>query len=145
MHDCVFRGTDQAFRFKTLRKRGGYVENITIERVRADVKGPAFYCDMLGSVKWGGDLARRYGAEGKTSATAEEIASLLTPYTPDFHDITISDVTIDHCGKFISAIGLPERPLRDVLIRNARVNAEELGVMRDVEKFVLVNIELDSK
>ena len=145
MHDCVFDGTDQAFRFKTLRKRGGGVENVTVERVRANVTGPAFYCDMLGSVKWGGDLARRYGVEGKDNATDEEIAALRTSYTPDFHDITIQDVVIEHCSKFVSAIGLPELPLRNVLIKNARVKADELGVMRDVEHFRLENIELETK
>lgn len=145
MHDCVFDGTDQAFRFKTLRKRGGGVENVTVERVRANVTGPAFYCDMLGSVKWGGDLARRYGVEGKDNATDEEIAALRTSYTPDFHDITIQDVVIEHCSKFVSAIGLPELPLRNVLIKNARVKADELGVMRDAEHFRLENIELETK
>ena len=145
MHDCEFRGTDQAFRFKTLRKRGGYVRNVTVERVRADVTGPAFYCDMLGSVKWGGDLARRYGIEGKNSATEKEIAALRTPYTPDFRDITISDVSIEHCGKFISAIGLPEQPLRNVLIKNVCVIAEEVGVMRDTEDFVLENVNIKIK
>ena len=145
LHDCVFNGTDQAFRFKTLRKRGGGVSNVTVERVRANVTGPAFYCDMLGSVKWGGDLARRYGKEGKETATEEEIAALLTPYTPDFHDITIRDVVVEHCGKFISAIGLPERPLRHVLIQNAQVTAKELGVMRDVEDFRLESVQMEQK
>lgn len=145
MHDCVFRGTDQAFRFKTLRKRGGYVENVKVERVRANVTGPAFYCDMLGSVKWGGDLARRYGVDGKTTATEEEIAALLTPYTPRFHDIAISDVVIEKCSKFISAIGLPECPLRNVVIRNAEVNADDLGTMRDVSDFILENVDIETK
>ena len=143
MHDCVFNGTDQAFRFKTLRKRGGGVRNVTIERVRVNVTGPAFYCDMLGSVNWGGDQARRYGKEGKETATEEEIAALRTPYTPDFHDITIRDVVVEHCGKFISAIGLPEQPLRHVLIQNAQVRAGELGVMRDVEDFLLENVQIE--
>ncbi len=145
MHDCVFEGTGQAFRFKTLRKRGGGVSNITVERVRASLKGPAFYCDMLGSVKWGGDLARRYGAEGKTTATAAEIAALLTPYTPDFHDITISNVIVENCSRFVSAVGLPERPLCHVLIRNAQVKACELGIMCDVEDFRFDNVNIETK
>ena len=143
LHDCVFDGTDQAFRFKTLRPRGGGVQNVTVERVRANLKGPAFYCDMLGSVKWGGNLAHRYGVEGKNTATEAEIAALLTPYTPDFHDIRISDVVIEHCDRFISAIGLPERPLRRVLIRNAKVKAGQLGLTRDVEDFVLENVQVE--
>ena len=128
MHDCVFDQTDQAFRFKTLRKRGGGVSDVTVERVRANLKGPAFYCDMLGSVKWGGELANRYPVRE------------ITPFTPDFHNITIRDIEIEHCSRFISAVGLPERPLRHVLISNGNVRTEELGVMRDVEDFVIEKI-----
>lgn len=142
-HDCVFDGTDQAFRFKTLRPRGGGVEGITVKRVRANVTGPAFYCDMLGSLKWGGNLARRYAKEGKTTATPAEKVALLTPYTPDFRSIRISNVLIENCSSFISAVGLPERPLRDVLIRDARVlHADRLGNMRDVSSFVVLDSEV---
>lgn len=143
--DCVFDGTDQAFRFKTLRARGGGVQGVTVERVHARVTGAAFYCNMLGSVKWGGNLARRYGAEGKNHATPEEIAALRTPHTPLFRDIVIRDIDIEHCSKFVSAIGLPEQPLQGVLIQNARVQAGELGLMRDVENFRLENVQIKTK
>ena len=144
-HDCVFDGTDQAFRVKTLRTRGGGVENLTVERVRANVTGPAFYCDMLGSLKWGGNLARRYGQEGKSTATAAEKVALLTPYTPDFHGITIKDICIEQCGSFISAVGLPERPLRDVLMQNIKAKADRLGKMRDVSGLVMLNAHIETK
>ena len=143
-HDCVFDGTDQGFRVKTLRPRGGGVENLIVERVRANVTGPAFYCDMLGSLKWGGDLAHRYGKAGKTSATEAEKLALTTPYTPDFHTIRISNVVIEGCDEFIHAVGLPERPLRDVLIRDAKVKAKKYGLMRDVRSFVVLNADVDA-
>ena len=143
-HDCVFDGTDQAFRIKTLRPRGGGVENLTVERVRADVTGPAFYCDMLGSLKWGGDLARRYGKEGKQTATETEKLALLTPYTPDFHHVRINNVLVENCSEFVHAIGLPERPLTDVLIRNAKVKAARYGIFRDVCSFVLLGCDVQT-
>ena len=124
-HDCVFDGTDQAFRIKTLRPRGGGVENLTIERVRANVKGAAFYCDMLGSMKWGGELARRLPARE------------INQYTPDFHTIRIDNVIIDHCKQLVSALGLPERPLRNVLISRITANCEQFVTMRDVNAFVM--------
>ena len=142
--DCVFEGTDQAFRFKTLRARGGGVESITVERVRANVKDYAFYCDMLGSLKWGGDLARRYGKEGKQTATETEKLALLTPYTPDFHHVRINNVLVENCSEFVHAIGLPERPLTDVLIRNAKVKAARYGIFRDVCSFVLLGCDVQT-
>ena len=143
-HDCVFDGTDQAFRIKTLRPRGGGVENLTVERVRANVTGPAFYCDMLGSVKWGGDMALRYGQKGKKTATEAEKLALLTPYTPDFHHVRISDVVVENCCEFVHAIGLPERPLTDVLIRNAKVKAGRYGILRDVRSFVVLGCDVQT-
>lgn len=50
MHDCVFQATDQAFRFKSRRPRGGGGSSITVERVRASVSKEAFYVGMLGSL-----------------------------------------------------------------------------------------------
>lgn len=143
-HDCVFDGTDQAFRIKTLRSRGGGIENLIVERVRANVTGPAFYCDMLGSVKWGGDLARRYGQEGKKTATEIEKLALLTPYTPDFHQVRINNVVVENCSEFVHAIGLPERPLTDVLIRDAKANADRYGIFRDVHSFVLLGCDVQT-
>ncbi|MBR1414474.1 MAG: family 43 glycosylhydrolase [Prevotella sp.] len=133
MHDCVFDGTDQAFRFKTLRIRGGGIENITVERIRARVKTYAFYCDMLGSLKWGGDLARRFPVRP------------VNDYTPDFRTISISDVAVEDCQQLVHAIGLPERPLRNVLLRNIKGHAQEFMRLRDVKSFVLENVDINTK
>ncbi|MBR1934126.1 MAG: family 43 glycosylhydrolase [Prevotella sp.] len=131
MHDCVFDGTDQAFRFKTLRARGGGLENIVVERVRARVKDYAFYCDMLGSIKWGGDLARRF-----------PIPERLPTGTPCFRNISISHVEVEGCRKLIHAIGLPEEPLRNVLLHDIRGRAHEFMRLRDVSSFVLSKVDV---
>lgn len=127
--DCVFDGTDQACRVKTLRARGGGVENLVVERVRANVKDYAFYCDMLGSVKWGGDLARRY-PDGKN-------APAVNRFTPDFNTIRIDNVIIENCRQLVLAVGLPERPLRNVLLSGVKAHCQQLMKMRDVQGFVL--------
>ena len=140
MHDCVFDGTDQAFRFKTLRARGGGVENVVVERVRCRVKDYVFYCDMLGSQKWGGDLARRYPPEEALDAFR---SSMFNVPSPDFSTISISDVTVDDSRQLVHAIGLPERPLRNVLLRNVSGHAEKFMRLRDVSSFVMQNVDVD--
>ena len=53
MYICTIvflREQTRSFRFK-LVARGGFVENIYVERVRANVKRQALYCDMLGSAR----------------------------------------------------------------------------------------------
>ena len=129
-HDCVFDGTDQAVRVKTLRTRGGGIENLVVERIRASVKDYAFYCDMLGSLKWGGDKAKRYPVRP------------INELTPDFNTIRIDNVIIEHCRMLIHAIGLPERPLRNVLFSNVKAHCDQLMKMRDVEAFVLQNADI---
>ena len=131
MHDCVFDGTDQAFRFKTLRSRGGGVDGVTVERVRASVTGPAFYCDMLGSLKWGGDMSRRYPLRP------------VTKYTPLFRNISVSDVVIEECGYFISAKGLPEQPLMNVSLSGFSVNAAKCIFLQDVDGFRIMDTKLN--
>ena len=142
MHDCIFDGTDQAFRFKTLRPRGGGVENVTIERIRARVKDYAFYCDLLGSRKWGGNLTCRYGSPDKQSATAAEKAALQNSLTPDFHSITVSDVVIEDCRQLVKVIGMPERPLRNVLFSHVKGKAKEFLFIRDAAGFVLSDVDV---
>ena len=132
MHDCIFQGTDQAFRFKTLRARGGGIQNIFVERIRAKVKDYAFFCDMLGSLKWGGDLAKRF-----------PVPTGLPAGTPDFNTIHVSDVIIEDCQQLVKCIGLPERPLRNVLFRNVKGKAREFMHLRDVQSFILENIDVE--
>ena len=144
MHDCVFDGTGQGFRFKTLRPRGGGVENVTVERIRANITGNALLCDQLNSVKWAGDLAYRYAVPGKESATAVEIATLKGPYTPDFHTVSISDVLIEHCDRFLNFVCTPELPFRDVLFRNVKAKANHFGSLRDARSLVLESVDLNT-
>ena len=141
MHDCVFQGTDQAFRFKTLRQRGGGIENIVVERVRAQVKDYAFYCDMLGSVKWGGELAKRFPSAEATTAFQSSPSNVPSP---DFRTITVSDVVIEGCRQLVKCIGLPERPLRNVLLRNVKGCAQQFMFLRDVKSFVLDNVDVQA-
>ena len=126
MHDCVMDGTQQAFRFKSRRPRGGGGHDVWVERVYAkNITYNAFTVDMLGSQKWVGNLANRY--------PAREVNEL----TPEFKIIHIKDITIDGCARFIDVRALPERPVTNVLIENADVRCKEFLRMQDADGFVL--------
>ena len=128
MHDCLMDGTQQAFRFKSRRPRGGGGHDVWVERVYArNITYNAFTVDMLGSQKWVGDLANRY--------PAREVNSL----TPEFKNIHIKDITVDGCARFIDVKALPERPLTNVLIENADVHCKDFLRMQDANGFVLRN------
>jgi len=131
-HDCVFDGTDQAFRVKSRRTRGGGIENFFVERVRANVKYQAFYCDLLGETKWMGELAKRFPAPPRTR------------YTPYFHDISVHDVVIEHCRDLISFKGQPELPVKNVFFGNATVNCQRIGHVQDVTGFAMKDVTIES-
>ena len=91
-----------------------------------------------------GDLAYRYAVPGKESATAVEIATLKGPYTPDFHTVSISDVLIEHCDRFLNFVCTPELPFRDVLFRNVKAKANHFGSLRDARSLVLESVDLNT-
>lgn len=132
MRDCVFKGTDKAFYFKTRRPRGGFVENVYVERVSADVRKQALYCEMLGSARWVGELAKRYPARD------------ITPLTPRFANISIHDVEITGCNRLVDVAGLPERPLKNVFFGNVRARCNTIGGVRDAVKFSMKDVVIDT-
>ncbi|MGI6232887.1 MAG: glycosyl hydrolase family 28 protein [Prevotella sp.] len=130
MTDCVFEGTDQAFRFKTRRPRGGFLENIYVERIKANVLREALYCDMLGSRRWAGTLADRYPAQK------------LTKKTPWFRNISIHDVEITNCNTLINVGGLPEIPVKNLFFGNVKARCKRLGSIRDVTNFSMKDLRV---
>ena len=132
-HDCVFQGTDQAFRVKSRRTRGGGIANYFVERVRADVKYQAFYCDLLGETKWMGALAQRFPKPERTR------------FTPYFHDISVHDVIVENCRDFISFTGQPELPVKNVFFGNATVRCQRIGKVQDVTGFALKDVQIHSE
>ena len=131
-HDCVFDGTDQAFRVKSRRTRGGGIQNFFVERVRANVKYQAFYCDLLGEPKWMGQLAQRFPKPERTR------------FTPYFHDISVHDVIIENCRDLISYTGQPELPVKNVFFGNATVNCKRIGHAQDVTGLALKDVNIHS-
>lgn len=128
MHDCVMDGTQQAFRFKSRRPRGGGGHDVWVERVHAkNIIYNAFTVEMLGSKKWVGELANRHPARP------------VNELTPEFKNIHIKDITVEGCTRFIDVKALPERPLTNVLIENADVKCKEFLRMQDANGFVLHN------
>lgn len=109
MHDCIIENPSYAFYFKSRRPRGGGASDIFVERVHVlDCVKQVFVFDMLGSVGWVGPLAQR--------KPAPPIGKL----TPKFENMTFKDITIDHCPSFMTAKGLPEQPIENIVFDNVK-------------------------
>ena len=114
VEDCEMVGTDRGLRLKTRRGRGGSVTGITMRRVRMDGVLTAFsanahyHCDRDGHDEW---------VQSREAAAVGE-------GTPQIDGITIEDVDLRRVGHAVGAfLGLPEAPIRNLVIRSVRVHS----------------------
>lgn len=103
-----FKGTDQGIRVKANRDRGNDVSNltfkdITMEGVRTAIVVSEYYPKVI--------------PEGEVKAAP--IARL----TPFFHDIQLENVTATGSDLAGVIIGLPESPVKDILLKNVSISA----------------------
>lgn len=121
VHDCTFENVQNGSYIKTRRIRGGGCSNIWMERIKMLRPRTAFYWDMLGNARYVGELAERLPMRE------------LTPLTPEFRDIHFKDITIESCGTFIHANGLPERPIRNVTFEHIQATGQEFIKVADMD------------
>jgi polygalacturonase len=133
VHDCVFANTGVGIRFKTRRPRGGGGENLFYERIRINIQGDALKWDMLGSHKWVGELANRL--------PAREINRL----TPRYKNIHIKDIVVENASHFAKIRGIPESPLDNLTIENAKVNCKKFIFAHDFCNSHFRNIDINTE
>lgn len=140
-HDCLFDGTDQAIRLKTRRTRGGTTERVWVNDIEArNILHYGICVDMLGSLRWEGELSRRHPDMNNRSS----LDTLGAIAIPTIRSVYINNVHIDGCRSFLKILGLPERKVKDFFIGNSSVRCEELGLVRDAELFNLKDIQIES-
>jgi polygalacturonase len=103
-----FEGTDNGIRVKANRDRGNDV-------------GPLFFRDIdMKDVKNALIISEYYP---KVSPPDSESPQAVTRLTPHFHDITIENVTATGSTSAGVIAGLPEAPVRGVVLRNVKISA----------------------
>jgi polygalacturonase len=102
-----FDGTRQGIRIKSARGRGNDIGNliyrdITMKGVETPIQITAYY----------------------TGGVKDDTGQPVTEHTPRFHDITIENVTATG-AKFAGVVmGLPESPIKNLVLRNVKLTAE---------------------
>lgn len=130
MHDSVFEGTDVGINFKSRRTRGGGGENIHYERIRMNLKMTAIKWDMLGNVKYLGELAQRL--------PKHEVNEL----TPKYKNIFINDILIENSTHFLKIVALPESPLKNLELNNIVSHSSDLCYIQDAEDIKIRNCKI---
>jgi polygalacturonase len=110
VHDCTFEGTDRALRIKSMRGRGGVVENIWAENlVVRDLRREVITLNM------------EYGSDPKAPSN-------LRP--PVFRNINVRNVVGTGAPTAVIMRGLEDTILEDILIEDMNVSTTRGIVMR---------------
>jgi polygalacturonase len=120
VHDCRVSGGDQGIRLKSMRGRGGLVENVYVENVQmAGLRQEAIVLNMF------------YGSSTAPSRSGA---------APIFRGIQIRDVTCQSAGVAVSIRGLPESPVERIVLENLKLNTVEGIYCQDARDLILRDV-----
>jgi polygalacturonase len=122
-----FKGTRQGIRIKSARGRGNDIGNfvyrdITMDGVETPIQITMCYTDC------------------KPDMPAEPMAE----HTPRFHDIRIENLTATNAKNAIQIEGLPESPVKGLVLKNVKISAER-GMRARYADIVEQNVEITAK
>lgn len=129
--DCNFIGTANGLRFKTVRGRGGVVENIFIRNINMrDIVGDAITFDMYYFTK---KPALDQNGEKVSIPVADET-------TPQFRKFYIQNIICDGAARGILFRGLPEMNIRDIHVDGATIISKEGMEIVEANNISLKNV-----
>jgi polygalacturonase len=126
VRNCTFEGTDYGIRIKTDRKKGGPVTNLLYEDITMK--------DVAGAITFTGYYPK---------IPAVEEPKPITKTTPAYSNIVVRNLTATSTKDAGFIVGLPESPIKNVLLENVKIKSERAGLeIRHVEGIKLVNVEI---
>jgi polygalacturonase len=124
--DCTCDGTDVGLRFKSVRGRGGVVEDIHVSNITmTNIKGPAISFDM-------------YYEQPKPTPEP------LSERTPCFRNFDIQNITCKGAKQSILMRGLPELPLSDITMEDMNLVADAGASLSEAANVTLRNVHVES-
>ncbi len=133
---CTFLGTDVGLRFKTTRGRGGVVERIWIR----DIQMKDIPTDAIGFNMYYGGEAPTDGAEAADVAPRPAVP--VGAGTPQFRDIVLTRILCRGAERAVMLEGLPEMPIRGIVLDDVRVSAKKGLVAVDADAITLSRVEI---
>jgi polygalacturonase len=112
----TFSGTRQGIRIKSARGRGNDIGNLTyrdikMEGVETPIQITGYYTGMV----------------------KDDAGQPVTEHTPKFHDITIENLTATGAQHAAVIMGLPESPIKNLILKNVNISATTGMVLRNAE------------
>ena len=123
--NCVFDGTDRGLRIKSMRGRGGIVEEIRVDNiVMKNIARDAIILNMF-----------------YNPAPDEPVSER----TPRFRNIHFSNITISESKRAGSLLGLPEMPIENITFNDVNIQAEEGFVVKQGINIEFHDIQIETK
>ncbi len=121
-HDCRISGTFQGVRLKSMRGRGGFVENVWFRNITIDeVSHEAIQVTMF----------YPFSTVNPRSQTPS-----------DFRNIHLSHISGKGAAIAVEIRGLPEHPLESIDLENIRLEARNAMHCSDIRKISMKNVEI---
>ena len=112
----TFAGTRQGIRIKSARGRGNDIGNFTYRDITMDgVETPI-------------EITEYY-----TGMVKDDPGQPVTEHTPKFHDITIEKLTATGAKRAATIMGLPESPIKGLVLKNVRISAAAGMVIQNAQ------------
>ena len=103
--NCVFNGTDRGIRIKSMRGRGGVVEEVRISNI------------VMKNIRYEAITFNMFYQETPDEPVSDR--------TPRFRNIHLSDMTITQSKRAGQLLGLEEMPIDNVTFSNINIEAED--------------------
>jgi polygalacturonase len=123
--DCEFIGTDRGLRIKSMRGRGGVIENIFYQNVR--------HVDL-----------RLFDVEMTTFYASSTLVPL-TQKPPLIRNVQVKNVTGNGGKTAAEMVGLPELAIQDVSFENVTISSENGVRCTDCENVRFINTKITPK
>ncbi|MFD4599805.1 pectinesterase family protein [Streptomyces sp. NPDC058464] len=108
IHDNTLKGTTAGVRIKSARGRAGEIRDVTYKNLKmTDVTTPIQITGYYPSIPADADAAQA-----------------ITSTTPNYHDITIADITATGATAAGQIVGVPERPITGLTLTSVSITAK---------------------
>lgn len=144
VRNCMFLGTDVGLRFKSARGRGGVVENIYIDNINMiNIPTDCILFDLhYTGLSAADQMALEKAAEARGEVLQDTTHYEVTEETPCFRDIYISRVTCRGALRAMYFNGLPEMPVTNINISDAKISSTYGIQIRESEGVTIEDVNL---
>ena len=140
--NCTFMGTDVGIRFKSIRGRGGIVENIYISNIfMINIPTEPIRFNLF----YGGEAPVMDNCENSAPTGKQKKTVPVTEETPSFRNIFMKNIWANGFGNAAFLMGLPEMNLQNVLLENSVLSASKGISIIDADGIELRNVTVKAE